>query len=53
MALLTNKVPHQDIASLSDTDTKQKYKHYHVEAVGAGSQCLIADLINEIGNHYL
>ena len=53
MSLLTHKMPHQDAAALCNADTKQEYERNHVEAVGAGCQSLVADLIYKIGDHHL
>ena len=53
MAPLTNEMPHENVAALRDAHTEEIDKHNHVIAIGARSQSLVADLIDEIGDDHL
>ena len=52
MTLLTNQVAHQYITALRNAQTKQVDKHYHIVTIGACSQSLVANLIDEITFNY-
>ena len=53
MPPLAYEMPHEDIAALRDADAEQIDEHNHVVAVGACGECLVADLIDEIGDDHL
>ena len=51
MAPLTNEMSHEDVATLRDADAEQVNEHNDVGTVGSRSQCLVANLINKIGDN--
>ena len=53
MASLAHKVSHKDVTALRNTETEQIDEHDHIVAVGTRGECLIADLIDEIGDDHL
>lgn len=53
MTPLAHEMTYENVSSLRDTDTEQIDKHDHVVAVGTCRQCLVADLVDEIGDDHL
>ena len=53
MTLLAYEMSHKDVAALRDADTEEIDEHDHVVTVGSCGQCLIADLVDEVGDDHL
>ena len=53
MTLLTYQMAHEDVTALRDAEAEQIHEHAHVMTVGARCQRLVADLVDEEGNHHL
>ena len=53
VALLADQVTHENVATLCDAQTEQIDEHNHVVTVGSGSQCLVANLVDEEGDDHL
>ena len=53
LALLTDKMPHENVAALCDAQTEEIDEHNHVVAVGSGGQRLVANLVDEESDDYL
>ena len=53
MALLTYHMTDKDVSALRDAYTEQIDEHDDVVSIGTRSQCLIADLIDKVGDNHL
>ena len=53
MPLLAYEMSHKDVATLRDADAEEIDEHDHIVAVCSRGQCLVADLVDEVGDDHL